>query len=106
MAKTIVDTRTKNGKLQIKVHKSARNGWAAKIVGEDEKYGLDRDFIDAVSENLSSSGKSGTAWYELEDGEIYEIESNRSAAPRRFFKVEDGEAVEMEEGEVKDEVTE
>lgn len=69
-----------------KHHKS----WVARIVGTHVRWGLDREFVDAVEEN-DWDGKV----FELCDG-IYEV---CNAGDREFIKVENGaiEYIEIEE---------
>ena len=105
MASTLLGKILKSDrKSEVKVHKGrgGRRGWAASLKGEDDQYGFDREFKDPVSSDFSSSGKSGTANFEIEEGEIMEVESNRNAAPRRVFTRENKEVREISKGEAKD----
>lgn len=47
------------------------SAWVAKIVGPNDKYGFERQFV-RKTKNLSGSGRSGTIQFELAEPGIYE----------------------------------
>jgi len=63
--------------------------WAAKITGEDEKFGFKREFLNADEQD----GNDKEYW--LCDG-VYEYTEGR----RKFIVVKDGEATRIERDEV------
>lgn len=63
--------------------------WAAKITGEDEKFGLKREFLNADEQD----GNNKEYW--LFDG-VYEYTEGR----RTFIVVKDGEATQIEKEDV------
>jgi hypothetical protein len=61
--------------------------WLARITGIDPKFGLNREFVNAVERNTSRSGKTGTVTYVVEPG-VYESNEGRRRYGRRFWIVD------------------
>ncbi len=75
--------------------------WLAQLTGLNPKYTFEREFINAASNNLSNSGKTGTkTFYLVEDGIYQSREGRRSlrhtdgrdGQGNRFYRVAGGEA--------------
>jgi hypothetical protein len=67
--------------------------WLAEVTGTGGKFGIERDFVSAVSKNTSRSGMTGTATYIVDNG-VYE--SNEGRLGRRYWIVENDEKREVE----------
>jgi len=78
-------------KKVIKVNHQPSGGkeWVAEIVGRDPKYKFKREFLQPVSRDWSSSGKTGFTSFELEPGKVYEV--NEPWKGRRFVEIQNGE---------------
>lgn len=79
--------------------------WVARITGRDEKYGLAREFIRGARDYAdgNSTGSRGVyRWYELPEGEVYEINAPMSwkHADRYFARSHRGQLVRMTREEV------
>lgn len=69
--------------------------WLARITGTGGKYGLEREFVNSVDKETSKSGRTGTAFYVLDDG-IYESNEPRKRLGRRYWLVSGGEVTEID----------
>ena len=75
--------------------KSPRKPWVAEIVGQHEKYGLERIFLPS-KRNYSRANSRGSRgielWFVLESGRLYEVLSPLSwrSIDRYFCRVSDG----------------
>jgi len=74
------------------------DAWVARITGPHEKFGFEREFVDA-DRDLSHSGRSGTiTWYlDGQDG-VYEYRSVCTTSRRTrsgFFLIEDGKIADL-----------
>ena len=87
-------------KKVIKVNHQPSGGkeWVAEIVGRDPKYKFKREFLQPVSRDWSSSGKTGFTSFELEPGKVYEV--NEPWKGRRFVEVKNNEIVAISAEEV------
>lgn len=65
--------------------------WVARIIGRHPRFKFNREFLNPVERKWSSSGKTGTTYYSLKEGAIYEV--NEPWKGRYFVKVENGEVV-------------
>ena len=74
------------------------NTWLARVTGSDKKFGVKRQFVNAVSSDLSKSGKTGSKTYLVDDG-IYQSNEGRRRLGRRWWKVEGDQAAEVSEDE-------
>jgi hypothetical protein len=72
---------------------SGGKAWAAELIGRDPKYTFTREFLNPVDTNRSSSGKTGSNTYELEDGKLYQLKP--SWKDKYFATVRDGKLVEV-----------
>jgi len=88
------------GNMVIKVNHQPSGGkeWMAEIVGRDPKYKFQREFLQPVSRDWSSSGKTGFTSFELEPGKVYEV--NEPWKGRRFVEIQNGEIVVISAEEV------
>ena len=79
----------------IKVNHQPTGGkeWVAEITGRSQKYGLNREFLKVVARNWSSTGRTGSTAFELEENKLYEV--NEPYKGRSFVKVEDGQIREV-----------
>jgi hypothetical protein len=86
--------------IVIKVNHQPSGGkeWVAEITGRDPKYKYKREFLQPVSRDWSSSGKTGLTSFELEPGKVYEV--NEPWKGRRFVEVQNGEIVVISAEEV------
>lgn len=73
--------------------------WLAAVTGADPKFGFAREFVHAVSRDTSRSGKTGTATYVVDDG-LYESNEGRRRLGRRYWRVADGTATEIDRDDV------
>jgi hypothetical protein len=67
--------------------------WVAEIVGRHPRFKFDRVFLNAAERKWSSSGKTGTTFYELKEGCIYEV--NEPWNGRYFVAVVGGKIVDV-----------
>lgn len=51
------------------------SGWLARVTGPNEKYGVEREFVNADKRGLSGSGASGTVTWDIDGDGIYEYRS-------------------------------
>lgn len=77
--------------LGVNHQPSGGKEWVARITGLHPKYNFNREFLNPIERKWSSSGKTGTTYFRLKEGEIYEI--NEPWKGRYFVKVENGEVV-------------
>jgi len=89
-------------KVVVKINHQPSGGreWVAEITGTDPKYKLRRKFVSIHQKDWSSSGKTGTTSFKLEESKIYEI--NEPYNGRRFVIVKNGEAEQITAEEVTD----
>jgi len=88
----------RNMVIKIKHQPSGGKEWVAEIVGRDPKYKFKREFLQPVSRDWSSSGKTGTTSFELEAGKVYEV--NEPWRGRRFVEIQNNEIVVISAEEV------
>ena len=67
--------------------------WVAEITGRHPKFGLNREFQKVVARNWSSTGRTGSTAFEIEEGKLYEI--NEPYKGRRFVTVREGQIQEI-----------
>jgi len=79
--------------IKLQHQPSGGREWVAEITGRDPKYTFKRTFIAPVAGQWSSSGKTGTTAFELEEGKVYQI--NEPWKDRRFVTIENGELREL-----------
>ena len=74
-AKAIDPTFEEEKEVILKINHQPSGGkeWVAKILGKDTKYGYQREFLQPIHRDWSSSGKTGWTYYRLERGFTYEI---------------------------------
>lgn len=86
--------------MRIRVNHQPSGGkeWVAKITGKHPQYKFEREFLTADDREWSSTGKTGWTYYEVEEGEIYEV--NEPWHGRYFIVVENGEIKEIHTEEV------
>src|SRR5690606_26004294 len=77
--------------LGVNHQPSGGKEWVAKSVGLHPKFKFNREFLNPTERKWSSSGKTGTTYFRLKEGEIYEV--NEPWKGRYFVKVESGEVV-------------
>jgi hypothetical protein len=79
----------------IKVNHQPTGGkeWVAEITGRSQKYGLNREFLKVVARNWSSTGRTGSTAFELEENKLYEV--NEPYKGRRFVTVREGQIQEV-----------
>lgn len=92
-ASSLIDNNIGNGAGATIVGRSTRREWCAEIVSVDPKYKYERRFLEAnVSYRESNSvGSRGVyAYYNLENGKLYEIKEpiSRAKTDRYFAFVE------------------
>jgi len=77
--------------MLIKINHQPSGGkeWVARIVGRHPKFKFNREFLTIISRNYSNSGKTGISEFELEPGNVYEI--NEPWKNRRFVNCENNE---------------
>lgn len=83
--------------VQLAHYTSNGRDWVAEITDTDDKYGFKREFLNA-EKDWSSSGKTGWSYYELRNGNVYEV--NEPYKGRWFFQVTNGECVEISKEDV------
>jgi hypothetical protein len=88
-------------------HRRRHQPWCAEITGISERYGFDREFLDAKTD-YAAANRKGTRgvmfWWTLESGHYYEAKYRvtRDRAVRRFLAVsDDGEITDLTEAEVR-----
>lgn len=79
--------------IHVNHQPSGGREWVAEITGRHPKYGLARNFLPVVARNWSTTGKTGSTAFELEEGKLYEV--NAPYKGRSFVKVEDGQIREV-----------
>lgn len=75
--------------------------WVARILGTDQRYAFQREFLRGKKDyaEANSTGSRGVyRWYELEEGDIYEINAPQSwtKADRYFALSTKGQLLRME----------
>src|SRR5690606_12814867 len=80
--------------LKIRHEPSGGKEWVAEIVVRDPKWNYERKFLNPVARNWSSSGKTGTTSFLLEEGKVYEV--NEPWKGRYFITVQNGEVVDVD----------
>ena len=88
----------RNMVIKINHQPSGGKEWMAEIVGRDPKYKFQREFLQPVSRDWSSSGKTGFTSFELEPGKVYEV--NEPWKGRRFVEIQNGEIKTLDTEEV------
>lgn len=83
--------------LELDVCTPEGKTWLARITGVGGRYGVERDFVNAVSKNLSNSGKTGTITYVLDTDGIYQSNEGRRKLGRRWWRVTGDTVVEIDE---------
>jgi len=73
--------------LHVRVAEKVKE-WVAEITGRHPKYGFAREFLPMLARDWSSSGKTGSTSFELEEGKVYEV--NAPYKGRYFIRVENG----------------
>ena len=97
--KPVAEAVESGGPVTLEInHSSKQKEWIAEITGTDKKYKYKREFIRPTKKDWSSSGKNGTTTFELEEGKVYDI--SPSYKRRYFAKVENGQIVKIDEGDV------
>lgn len=92
--------KVKEVRLALNHQPSGGKEWIARITGTHSKYGLARKFLKVEERDWSYSGRTGTTYYSLSEGGLYEI--NEPWKERRFVKVEAGEVIEISATEAKE----
>lgn len=99
-AQTEGKARTQVKLIAVNHQPSGGREWVAEIKGTHPKYRFEREFLSEDKRNWSGSGKTGTTYYEVEYGKVYEI--NVPWGERYFFRLADnGERERLATGEVK-----
>lgn len=88
---TTMATKTNTTLIWIRHQPSGGKEWIAEIIGRDPKYTYKRDFLRPVGRDWSSSGRTGSTAFQLEEGRIYEIREPYRG--RRFVEVRNGEII-------------
>jgi len=84
--------------LRIRHQPSGGKEWVAEIIGRDPKYKFKREFLRPVGRDWSSSGRTGSTAFQLEEGRIYEI--REPYKDRRFVSVQNGQIITISPEEV------
>lgn len=84
-------TTTMTTVIWVRHQPSGGKEWIAEIIGRDPKYTYKRNFLQPVGRDWSSSGRTGSTAFELEEGKIYEIREPYRG--RRFVAVQNGEII-------------
>ena len=92
------EVKVKSMILKVNHQPSGGKEWVAEITGRDPKYKFKREFLQPVSRDWSSSGKTGLTSFELEPGKVYEV--NEPWKGRRFVEIQNGEIVAISAEEV------
>ena len=90
--------------LWIRHQPSGGKEWIAEIIGRDPKYTYKRDFLRPVGRDWSSSGRTGSTAFQLEEGKIYEVREPYNG--RKFVEVRNGEIITVSQEEVLARITE
>lgn len=80
--------------LKVRHQPSGGKEWVAEITGRHPKWNFERKFLNAVARNWSSSGKTGTTSFLLQEGKVYEV--NEPWKGRYFITVQNGEVVDVD----------
>ena len=80
--------------LKIRHQPSGGKEWIAEITGRHPRFNFERRFLNPVARNWSSSGKTGTTSFLLEEGKIYEV--NEPWKGRYFITIQNGEVVDID----------
>jgi hypothetical protein len=94
---TTMTTKT-NTVLWIRHQPSGGKEWIAEIIGRDPKYTYKRGFLQPVGRDWSSSGRTGSTAFELEEGKIYEVREPYKG--RKFVEVRNGQITTISPEEV------
>lgn len=78
----------KQATLVIRHQPSGGKEWVAEIIGRHSRFNFERRFLNPIARNWSSSGKTGTTTFLLQEGKVYEI--SEPFRGRYFVKVENG----------------
>lgn len=78
--------------------------YVAKLVGLDDKFGFNREFLNRETEYRNNSK---TTWYNytatIQENGFYEYaESNAYKHRKKYYKVENGELIEIDKKEIKE----
>ena len=84
--------------IWIRHQPSGGKEWVAEIIGRDPKYKFKREFLRPVGRDWSSSGRTGSTAFQLEEGRIYEI--REPYKDRRFVSVQNGQIITISPEEV------
>jgi hypothetical protein len=84
--------------LWIRHQPSGGKEWIAEITGRDPKYTYKRDFLRPVGRDWSSSGRTGSTAFQLEEDKIYEIQEPYNG--RKFVAVQNGQIITISPEEV------
>ena len=84
----------KNVTIKVRHQPSGGKEWVAEIVGRHPRFNFDRKFLRPVARNWSSSGKTGTTTFLLEEGKVYEV--NEPWKGRYFIAIENGEVIDID----------
>ncbi len=82
--------------IQLDICTPEGKTWLARVTGVGGQFGVERDFVNAVSRNTSRSGQTGTATYVVTDG-IYESNEGRKRLGRRWWQVTGDDAQEIDQ---------
>lgn len=80
--------------LKVRHQPSGGKEWVAEIVGRHPRFNFERKFLNPVARNWSSSGKTGTTSFLLQEGKVYEV--NEPWKGRYFITVQNGEVVDID----------
>jgi len=83
--------------IQLAHYTSSGRDWVAEIEDTDPQFGFERVFLEP-GKDWSSSGKTGWSYYELRNGNVYEV--NEPYKGRWFFQVVNGECLEISKEDV------
>ncbi len=93
--------RPETKRIAVNHQPSGGREWVAEIKGTHPKYRFEREFVGEDERNWSGSGKTGTTYYEIEYGKVYEV--NVPWGERYFFRLgKDGERERLTRSEVED----
>jgi hypothetical protein len=84
----------KQATLVIRHQPSGGKEWVAEIIGRHSHFNFERRFLNPIARNWSSSGKTGTTTFLLQEGKVYEV--NEPYVGRYFVTIADGEVVEID----------
>jgi hypothetical protein len=86
------------GTMRVRGGGLGSGAWVARITGTHEKYGVEREFMDA-KRHLSGSGRSGDIDWELDGDGIYEFRDVCTDSRRTesgFFLVSEGRVARLD----------